>query len=230
MPKPQTTRAAVRGHVDALPSGGYFWSKELPGNPSTARAETAKLAADPSTGVLRVAPGLYWKGDPAEAGEQRWPPPTERTALIYAGVGAGLAGWSAVRDLCWSHQGTRRQSIAVVGRRLRPFHPTVKFVTRRNRRRERLTWVEVSVIEALALFERVEYPWDQCMRFVARGWSGTAIGGTVLRPAAIAWAAETDDLVTPDMIRRIDRMEEALPEIVYPDEFVPAPDGGRQAA
>lgn len=209
------TVTLVRETIERLPDGCFFRPKDLPGKSGTARAVLAKDYSDPGGDVRRVAPGFYWKG------RQRtspWPVPV---ALAYAGEGAGQAEWTAVHELGWAHQGSRHSCIAVLERRLQPTHPTVRFVTRRSPERRRLTWAEVSVLEALPWMRYVEYPWETCLEMVARGYSGACVScghpqQGVIRPAVLAWAAETDQFATEETCRMAAEMHEHLPETVMP--------------
>lgn len=212
-------RAATASQwLEDLPHETYFWGRDVPGKPSTARALLSRLAADESSAFLRVAHGLYWRGYPEghPLRDRHWRRHAE-AAQIYAGPGAGRAEWSAVHELAWAHQGSRYGRIAVVRRRLRPTEPWVRFVRRENLRRLELTWLEVSVLEALAWLEFVGQPWEQCLHMLASGISGRRVGGSgVFRPDRLAWAAETDDLATPALQRKAAQMQRELPEVIHP--------------
>lgn len=217
---PCTSTAApsrsIRDEILSLPSGSFFWSKELPGNPATARVAVSALAADPGSGVCRVAHGLYWRDYPKGHrghGRKPWP---DAIALAYAGKGSGFAGRDALSTAGWSWHPPRHGLVAVVGRRLRPVHPSVRFVTRHNERRKDLTRAEVTILEALAEMRWADSEWDQCMTVTSVGWICSATESSVMRPEAVAWAAETDDLVSPELLARADRLCQSLPEEVRP--------------
>ncbi len=211
---------STRELIEALPFGTYFWARDLPGKRSTTSAALTRLLADPDSRIKRVAPGLYWHRCPADAPLQDCEYyQGGEVARIYAGPGAGEAQWSAVQELVWAHQSSRYQKVAVVRRRLRPTESWVRFIRRENLRRMELTWLEVSVLEALALLDFVEYPWERCMEHLASGLSGRNIGGSgVFRPDMLVWAAQTDDLATPDVLHRAARIKRELPEIVLPKD------------
>lgn len=220
MDSPEHTLNTVRKQIEDLSPESVFWTKDLAGNPSTARAAVARLSADPDSGIRRLAPGLYWRGVDEAGRQNRCVPFGEDVALVYAGRGGGFVGWSAIYSLQWGHQGVRRIKIAVAGRQLRSPVPSVDYLVRKNSRRRDLTWTEVSVLEALAAAEMIEYDWSECMRILGKGWSGNAVGGEtvegVFRPAAVVWAAETDDLVSPDLVVRADEIMRAFPDVVHP--------------
>lgn len=221
MASPGLLSRPAKAQIEELPVGAFFWSKDLPGNPSTARAAMSRLAQDPDSGIRRLAPGLYWQGRvPAAGSRGRDVPAKEDVALVYAGAGAGYAKWGAVYALQWGHQGVRRSEIAVAGRQLRPPVPRLAYIRRRNLRRKDLTWTEVSVLEALAKEDMIEYAWGERLRLLGKGWSGWSVGGEsregVFRPAAVVWAAEADDLATPDVLVMAEEMQRSLPEIVLP--------------
>lgn len=205
----------VREQIEALPLDSVFWARDVIGNPSTVSAAISRLTADPDSGVHRLAPGLYWRGRPGA-----WPPSETDVSLFYAGAGAGFAGWSAVFSLQWGHQVPRHNTVAVVRRQIKPPNAITRYVIRRNRRREELTWTEVSVLEALAEEEMIEYDWEDRVETLANGWSGCGIGGLtregVFRPAAVVWAAETDQIASVDLIVRAEELMRSMPDVVYP--------------
>lgn len=209
--------------IEALPPGSCFWSRELPGKPSTARAVVSRLVADPGSALVRAAPGLYWKGYPEGHRLHHAKPYETAVAIVYAGPGAGYGGWSAVHALGWAHQPTHRTELAVLGRRQLPVRH-VRYTRRRNSRRRELNTVEVSVLEAVAMRDYIEYPWQECMRRLAKGDSGLYVGGSagVFRPDVMAWAAEADDLATPDLLHTAGQMTRELPETVQPAETAAA--------
>ena len=215
---------STRELIEALPFRTYFWSRDLPGKRSTSSAALTRLLADPDSGIERRAPGLYWRGYPAHVPNQdrEHGRGVEKAALVYAGPGAGEAQWSAVYMLAWAHQSSRFQKVAVVRRRLKPTETWVRFIRRENLRRMELTWLEVSVLEALALLDFVEYPWERCIEHLASGLSGWSIGGSgVFRPDMLVWAAQADDLATPDVLHRAAQIKRELPEIVLPEDDQP---------
>lgn len=206
--------------IESLPCETYFWGRDVPGNPSTARVALSRLSATHGNGIIRVAPGLYWRGLPDGHPDAHWSRPHGRgtsAALVYAGPGAGMACWAAVSDLGWAHQGSRYSKIAVVRRRLKPTESWVRFVRRENLRRLDLSWLEVSLLEALPQERYMEYPWELRRERLLSGLSGASIGcPDGLRMDRLAWAAETDDLATPDLLGRIAEIRDELPEFVAP--------------
>lgn len=230
--KKNISTLSVKQWIESRPGDSIFWSRDMPGKPSTARAALSRLAADPANGIRRLAPGMYWRSSTGEAATGCRVPSNATVALLYAGPGAGFARWSAAYMLQWGHQVPKLKTVAVVGRRLQPHAPIIGYRVRRNRRRERLTWTEVSVLEALAMWQMIEYEWSECLEVLGNGWSGYGIGGLSkhgrFRPEAVVWAAETDELLTPDLMVMAEDIMRALPAEVHPvdvtDQNVGEPD------
>ena len=219
-----TTEQSPSAWIQALPFETYFWARDVPGNRSTVRATLSALNAERrETGIERVAPGLYWRGFPKGV---PWDPTRARigwgetSALVYAGRGAGWAEWCAVNELGWAHQGSRYAKIAVVRRRLKPTLPCVRFVRRSNERRLELNWTEVSILEALALEMFMEYPLDLRLERLASGRSIAKVGcAGPVRLDRVAWAAETDDLATPDLLCSVRELRDLLPDEIWPPDW-----------
>lgn len=210
------TEPSTREWIDSLPFETYFWSRDVPGNPSSVSATLSRLAADPgSSSVQRVAHGLYWRCYPEGHPFHGRRPLTSDVSLIYAGPGAGYAGWHAVFGLGWAHQALRYPHFAVLDKRLRPPRPRTRYVRRRNPRRAELSWLEVSVLEALSMLDFVEYPWERCMKRLADGTSSAVIRGwDGLCSERLVWAAETDDLVTSDLLCNAKQIQQEIPAFI----------------
>ena len=148
----------TRDWVMSRPPGSCFRTAEVPG-PSTAVAAALSRLASPGGPIERVRQGVYWrKTPPTRFGPAR--PSPSQIALIAAGDGSGLAGYSATNSLGLSTQVPRRTHIAVVGRAPKGLSG-VSIVTRANPYRVLLTVDEVSVLESLRDFDRcadIEWP------------------------------------------------------------------------
>jgi hypothetical protein len=115
---------------------------------STTGIETAlsRLVAE-GAGLLRVRPGLYWKGVTSRFGVV--PPSVFEIALEIAGIGAGPAGVAAARALGLTTQVPSVVEIAAPGRVPRPLKGA-RFRQRGCHRRELgLHPLEVALIETL---------------------------------------------------------------------------------
>lgn len=158
----QTVASEVRNRV--LRSRDRFWQPEdFDGSPQAVAKELSRLNS--SDELRRVRRGLYWRGTPTRLGMA--PPPSERfVATIVDLPGTGPAGRSAALSLGLSTQVPRHDTVAVPGR-----PPTsgsqVKFVSRAastKRRSERLTPVEVALLEVLRDWETiVDVPADNAI-------------------------------------------------------------------
>ncbi len=158
--------------LDELPARWWFWGADAPVPATTARPILSRLAADPDSTVSRVGYGLYFKSHPDD--------PTKTfycsgvvSALLCAGPGAGLAGLSALNALGWTTQMPAKTNVASL-RRVPPFR-FERYHLRDNLLREALTWTEVTVLEALLLWEFAEVTWEGCMDKVGRGVSASRL-------------------------------------------------------
>ncbi|RIJ77860.1 hypothetical protein D1871_04955 [Nakamurella silvestris] len=94
-----------------------------------------------------MARGLYYKGAPTRYGMVR--PSPESVALEIAGpAGVGPAGVSAARALGLTTQLPVRPELAVVGRLPKGVHD-VHLVSRANKLRMGLSYLEIAVLETL---------------------------------------------------------------------------------
>ena len=205
------TSAAVEW-IAAKEPNSWFWSHHVPARPQVAQPVLSRMCRDESLGLRRVVRGLYWLGFPEGHEFHGIGPNLEIGALIYAGPGAGLARWNALNRLGWTLQCDPKASVAVVTRRLQPIGPTVRFFTHSNRRREFLSWAEVTILEALGMIGYTEEPWDDCLKMLEDGVSASRLQWDLpIRPDALAWASETEGQDGEYMLHRIREISKALP-------------------
>ncbi len=190
----------------------WFWGHQVPAPPHIAQPVLSRMCRDESLGLHRVVRGLYWLGFPEDHDFHGIGPNLEIGALIYAGPGAGLARWNALNRLGWTLQCDPKASVSVVERRLQPLDPTVRYFTNMNRRREFLSWAEVTMLEALAMVAYTEEPWDDCLGMLETGVSASRLKwDSPIRPDALVWAAETEGKGGEDTMRRAQEASKALP-------------------
>ena len=190
---PASATATAVQWIAGQEPGRWFWGHQVPGPSHITQPVLSRMCKDAPFGLWRVARGLYWQGFPEGHEFHGMAPCFETGALIYAGPGAGLADWNALDRMGWTTQCDPKSSVAVVGRRLNPIHPTVRFYTSKNRRREHLSWAEVTVLEALTMLPYTEEPWDECLDTLERGISAQKLKwNSPINPDALLWAAETE--------------------------------------
>ncbi len=206
--------AVARDWILGLEPGTWFWNTDVPASTNVARTVLHRLKNDPNHGIEKVAHGLYWRGWP-EGDTYHCLPPSKRIgALIYAGPGAGLYGWSALNNLEWTLQCPAK--IFVVSTRKQPPRPicsTVVYSTNSNWRRTELTWAEVTVLEAIHMFEYTEEPWHECLDHLVIGISAKKLGwggpNILIRPQMLIWAAETERRMTVESLHRLNDIARA---------------------
>lgn len=207
--------AAAREWVTGLVPATWFWSRDVPVRPEIARPVLSRLQSDQRVGLWGVARGLYWRGYPEGHTYHGFPPDYRTGALMFAGAGAGLCGWSALNALGWTLQCPAKSFVSVVGRAPRPIHPTVVYRSSGNPRREGLSWTEVTVLEALGWLRYSEEPWHMCLESLSRGDSFARTGwDAAIRPAMLRWAAAAEKGATVETLHRVDEIADALPHAV----------------
>lgn len=161
-------RGVVAEWVADRPARSFFIPVDVPASVAAVESSLSRLAAAGGP-IQRVRQGLYWKKPPATRFGTARPDPTD-AALVVAGPGAGLAGVSAANALGLSTQVARQPTIAVVGRPPKGL-AGVRFTSRANPQRIRLTRLEVTVLEALRDFPALsEVSWPEardCIRQLA---------------------------------------------------------------
>lgn len=164
-------RGVVAEWVADRPARSFFTPADVPASAAAVESSLSRLAAAGGP-IQRVRQGLYWKKPPATRFGTARPDPTD-AAFAAAGPGAGLSGASAANALGLSTQVARQPTIAVVGRPPKGL-AGVRFTSRANPQRIHLTWLEVTVLEALRDFPAVsEASWpearDRIRRLAADG-------------------------------------------------------------
>ncbi|HVA43923.1 MAG TPA: hypothetical protein VNF50_10615 [Acidimicrobiales bacterium] len=139
--------AAVKGFVDALPTGSFVDATDVPGEGAARDLALSRMAAT-RPDVMPVRKGLYWK-----APMSRWgpvgPDPVEVAMRILAGRGAGPTGWGASNYLGLSTQVPAKADLVAVGRVPKGLPASIRVHSRSNLRRLHLTPVEVATLEVL---------------------------------------------------------------------------------
>jgi hypothetical protein len=152
-------RGVVAEWVADRPARSFFTPVDVPASAAAVESSLSRLATAGGP-IQRVRQGLYWKKPPATRFGTARPDPTD-AALVVAGPGAGLAGVSAANALGLSTQVARQPTIAVVGRPPKGL-AGVRFTSRANPQRIRLTRLEVTVLEALRDFPALsEVSWPE---------------------------------------------------------------------
>ncbi len=145
----------------------------------------------------RVAPGIYFKGDPAVA-LRGWGGHNVVTALFYAGKGSGLGRVSALHWLGWSTQHPVRLNMSTT-RRCRGWYSDLVYHRHPNLRRNELNWTEVTLLEAIHDIVFVEDDWELCLRQMREGWTlewlpWQPVQEPIVRTDLMLWAAEPEKL------------------------------------
>ena len=187
-----TPTAEARAWVMALPEGSFFWQYEVPAPSRIASVMLCRLAQGDDPPIRRLGKGFYWRVSRWSSGNPR-PHDPNLAALIYAGPGSGYADCSATNWMDWSTQCPARERIATM-RQTAPLDRFTAYVHRpANQRRERLSWAEVSLIEAVQHFGLSEEEWDDAVELVADGTSIAKLYyPSTIRADAVCWAAETE--------------------------------------
>lgn len=205
--------AAAREWVTGLEPGSWFWSRDVPVRPEIARPVLSRLRADESIGLWKAARGLYWRGFPEGHPYYRFPPDWQTGALVFAGPGAGLHGWSALSALGWTLQCPSKNYVSALGKAPRPLDPTIVYRASANERRSGLNWSEVTVLEAICWFGFTEEPWHKCVERLASGESAARTGWDLpIRPSRLEWAAETEKNATVEALHMAGEAAAALAE------------------
>ena len=159
MPDKISTAEAVRRWVEEAPPESILDAREAPGAPSNAtRVALSKIASAPESPVSFVRRHVYWKGEfPKDHWDEAFaaePVDFVAAALVVAGPGSGLAGYSAARLFGWTHEVLVAPEIAVVGTPPRGFEEQVLIHSRANTARRELSELEVALLEATTGFIR----------------------------------------------------------------------------
>ena len=169
-------RSACIEYLREVPVGTFLTVGDLPGSPAAARQCLAREDRDPYGLVRRATHGLYWRTDHFDPplltrnGKTitKTAPSAEAVAVHMAGPGCGLTGYDALRQFRLTTQIPAQLWLAVVGRppqSPKRKGPKIRFFGRSNVMRRELTFLEVTLLEALRYYEtfgQVE-PWGDAM-------------------------------------------------------------------
>ena len=165
-----------------------FWrSDEFPGSRRAVEHALSRLEAEDE--LLHIRRGLYWRGRKTAFGMA---PPSvmELARAVVEAPGIGPAGWSATNALGIGTQVPGRETIAVPARAPSGL-AEIAWVSRSARwarREERLSPLEVAVLEALEGFERyVDLPSDKAVERLL-----DVVRSGDVRPERLARAARTE--------------------------------------
>lgn len=142
-----TIRRAVRR------GGVRFWrSEEFEGGRTAVEHALSRLASEGE--LIRIRRGLYWRGRKSAFGMGR-PLAMDLARAVIDSPGIGPAGWSATNALGLSTQLPGRETIAVPSRAPSGLEDIlwVSRDARRARRDQKLSPIEVALLEALEGFE-----------------------------------------------------------------------------
>ncbi len=153
--------------LNELPCHTWFRSREVPGPATTVDPLLSRLTNQAEIQLHRISPGLYFKGHPKDE-EYGWVPNDTVSALLYAGVGAGLRKFDALNNLRWSSQMSAKIDVTTL-RRVKPYKPYIRYTKHSNKCRADLNWSEVTILEALHFVDFVEQSWVKCLETIGDG-------------------------------------------------------------
>lgn len=184
--------AAVCEWVLARRPWTMFEIKDVPGDVRVAAKTLSEMARrDPR--VERVTKGWYIRVAPVGSTPYLVVRDEGKEAIRFGGPGAGYAALTAVNQVGWNWQPPIKRQVCVVGRAPRANMRFVEFRSRANQARRELTWAEVSVLEALRYFAYAGYEFDECVDWVARGYTTHRLGpGALIRAAELRRVGETE--------------------------------------
>lgn len=164
--------AAIR----AVPARTFLRVDDLPGTSTTVRKALSRAAKDGV--VVRITPGLYYKGVSTRYGMTR-PSEGEALKVVLGERGVGPAGYSAARAWGVTTQIPAVTELATLGARKKL--KNVNLITRSNLRRADLNGMEIALLELLRdPVPLVESGWDSLIERVRKA----AHDGTI-RPQAL---------------------------------------------
>ncbi|MDP1712123.1 MAG: hypothetical protein Q8K86_06670 [Candidatus Nanopelagicaceae bacterium] len=134
----------VREYVKAKPHGAFLRPSDIP-RPRTAVLMALSRITKENGPLVRVLPGLYWKGVESRFGKGS--PSLIESALATAGLGAGPAEWSALMYLGLTTQVPAVVHISVLGGQ--KVIPGARVSKRNNLNRTKLNPIEIAIIETL---------------------------------------------------------------------------------
>lgn len=166
------TTALVTDTIDRSPAGTFLRPGDISGAPRTAVHMALSRLARQRPDLVRVAPGVYWKGRPSRFGPVL--PDAVAVARLKAGDrGVGPTGWLAANELGLSMQVPAHPVLTTVGRPPHGVDP-VMFAQRSNVARVDLSYLDIALLEVLRAYpDYVDIPWlqfvDRIKDLVAKG-------------------------------------------------------------
>ena len=188
-----TASAKARAWIDQLDSGEFFFPSEVPGPRAAVYPLLSRLAADPDHPVQREQKGLYTKMWSDREPRRRRISDRVRGAFKLAGEGGGGASLFALNRFGWSWQIPSRYDFAVLGKPPTSPWPKIVFLQRSNQRRRSLRVGEVSLMEAIRFYGRIDSrPWSEVIDGIESGLMHrrAQLAPSRLRPDMIEWAFE----------------------------------------
>lgn len=154
------TAALVTDTIDRSPAGTFLRPGDISGAPRTAVHMALSRLARQRPDLVRVAPGVYWKGRPSRFGPVL--PDAVAIGRLKAGDrGVGPAGWLAANELGLSTQVPAHPVLTTVGRPPHGLDP-VTFVQRSNVARVDLSYLDIALLEVLRAYpDYVDVSWPQ---------------------------------------------------------------------
>lgn len=214
--------AAARDWVAGLPEWSIFKAGDVPG-PRQVVAKTLSQMAARDLRVERVAQGVYIRVE-GPRGKAAVSYNIARVAMLIAGPGSGYGAVTAVNAVGWNWQPTVRYQVCAVGRAPRTRVRSCEFLSRSNEARRKLTWAEVSLLEALRFSGFAGWDWDSCVEIVADGSAAARLGwGALMRRDALREVGQLEPRASDIFRRRLHSLTEAMPAAVSsPDDALSA--------
>ena len=223
-PRTGSQSAAVRAWVFDLAPRTVFWINDMPPDLRPSASRVLHDMIHEYDAIDRICNGFYRRGhiEPGAPPDEGYYDVAHR-AMAYAGAGSGFARFSALNEVGWTTQLPMRDTISVVGRKPECKIHATRFVSSLNEGRRKLTWAEVSLIEATLLSDWAEITqddhlnvhlpldcdyealaWRRAIETLEDGRTVRRLGpGTVLRGPQIATVAATEPDQPPWFSRRI---------------------------
>ena len=204
----------MREWLDEQPGQSFFFTGEIPGWAPALRSTLARVAADPGHPVVRVARGLCCK-----RWHESWPAhyrldfvDSHLGALRFASAGAGPANWQALNLVGWTAQHRWRNDFGCVARPPRSPWRHTRFVQRSKERCRELSWAEVTLLEALRMFDHSDLDWDAALETVSCGeYLGRLRYDAEVDSERLRWAAHGEARQPNAFRERADSLCSALP-------------------
>lgn len=174
-----TNNVSPAAAIRAVPARSFVRVKSLPGTPTTIRKALSRAAKGGV--IVRLGPGVYYKGVPTKYGMTR-PSDGEALKVMLGEQGVGPAGYSAARAWGVTTQIPAVKEVATLGGRKKI--KNVKLITRSNLRRADLNEMEIALLELLRdPATLVESGWDSLIERVKKAADDGRIRPQALRAA-----------------------------------------------